>query len=115
MFYTQADSQRTDPPDFCRNWLGAISDRLPDYKVRRSASVTSKSTSKLTAKKWGYERLGIPSITYEFGDNTDRELLRRVSEVAAEEMMRLLLIATEAPGRAEPSETDLEPAAATID
>ena len=112
VFYTQTDSQPTDPPGFCRDWLAAISDRLPDYEVRRSASAVSKSP---TSKKWGYETLGIPSITYEFGDNTDRELIRRVSKVAAEEMMRLLLIAIEAPSRAEPSEADLQPAAATND
>ncbi len=103
VFYTQADSQPTDPPDFCRDWLAAISDRLPDYKVRRSSSLTSKSP---TSKKWGYEALGIPSITYEFGDNTDRALIRRVSKVAAEEMMRLLLAEVDAPVPAESAMAD---------
>jgi hypothetical protein len=106
IFYTQTDGQTTDPPDFCRNWLGAIADRLPDYKVRRSASAVSKSA---TSKKWGYETLGIPSITYEFGDNTDRRLICRVSEVAAEEMMRLLLVEIAA---TVPAERNLQPAAA---
>ena len=99
MFYTQADSQPTDPPDFCRDWLSAISDRLPDYKLVRDASVTSKSP---TSKKWGYETLGIPAITYEFGDNTDRALIHRVSKVAAEEMMQLLLAEVKAPSLQEP-------------
>ena len=69
-------------------WLVAIGGRLPDYEARRSAS---HNPDKPTSKAWAYDRFGCPAITYEYGDNTDRDFLRRQASVAAEEMMRLLL------------------------
>jgi hypothetical protein len=92
LFYVQTDDQPTRPTDFATRWLGALSRRLPKYTVRQVATAGGKPTS----KKWGYETLGAPSITCEFGDNTDRELIRRVSRYAAEEMMRLLLVEVDA-------------------
>jgi murein tripeptide amidase MpaA len=88
VFYTQPDSAKTFPEGFTRKWLEAIQARFPDYQLRRGASVGGKSK---TSKRWGYQVLGVPAITYEFGDDTDRELLARITRGAAEEMMRLLL------------------------
>jgi hypothetical protein len=87
LFYVQTDEQPTRPADFAPRWLGALSRRLPGYTVRQVATAGEKPTS----KKWGYQTLGAPSITCEFGDHTDRALIRQVSRCAAEEMMRLLL------------------------
>jgi len=87
VFYVQGKDQPTEPADFAARWLQALSARLPNYKVRSAAEATERPTS----KKWGYETFGIPSITCEFGDNTDRRLIRRVARRAAEEMIRLLL------------------------
>ena len=92
VFYTQSDENKTTPEDFTRKWLGAIQARFPDYKVRR---VGSHGPTLRTSKRWVYHALGIPSITYELGDNTDRELISTISRGAAEEMMRLLLIEDE--------------------
>ncbi|MGB0581351.1 MAG: M14 family metallopeptidase [Limisphaerales bacterium] len=87
VFYTQGDEHPTTPPDFTKQWLKAIGDRLPDYKVNRSAG---HNLAKPTSKAWAYERFRCPAITYEFGDQTDRGLIGRQTSVAAEEMMRLL-------------------------
>ena len=88
VFYTQPDRAETFPEGFTRNWLDAIRARFPDYELRRGASVGGKQK---TSKRWGYQVLGVPAITYELGDHTDRELIARISRGAAEEMMRLLL------------------------
>lgn len=88
VFYTQGDQHPTTPPDFTKRWLKAIGDRLPDYQVNRSAS---HNVDKPTSKAWAYERFRCPAITYEYGDHTDRELIRRQATVAAEEMMQLML------------------------
>jgi cytosolic carboxypeptidase protein 6 len=88
IFYTQNDEHPTFPENFTARWLAALAERMPDYEVARSGS---HSSPHVTSKAWGYERFGSPSITYEFGDNTDRDLIRRQSKIAAEEMMRLLL------------------------
>ncbi len=88
VFYTQKDEHPTVPEDFTAKWLGALQERFPDYNVRRSASHSERH---VTSKGWGYETFGIPSITYEFGDNTDRDFIRESTAASCEEMMRLLL------------------------
>lgn len=88
VFYTQQDRHETTPAGFTRQWLDAIARRLPDYQVRR---VAGHNAGQGTSKGWGYEQFGCPAITYELGDETDRELIRRQATVAAEEMTRLLI------------------------
>lgn len=87
-FYTVTDADKTFPENFNARWLGAIQQKFPDYKVRRDASYEPNGN---TSKVWAYKQFGCPSITYELGDETDREQIRSVTSGAAEEMMRLLL------------------------
>lgn len=88
IFYTQEDKHPTSPENFTATWLAAIEQEFPNYELRRRGSHTSNH---VTSKAWGYETFGIPSITYEFGDNTDRDLIQKLTTFAADEMMRLLL------------------------
>ncbi|NQT15668.1 MAG: succinylglutamate desuccinylase/aspartoacylase family protein, partial [Planctomycetes bacterium] len=94
VFYTQPDHLKTSPEGFTRKWLDAVQERFPDYKLRQ---VGSHGSVQKTSKRWGYEVLGVPSITYEIGDHTDRSLIDRITEGAAHEMMRLLLLEVAAP------------------
>jgi predicted deacylase len=87
-FYTQKDSNPTFPKDFTAQWLGAIQQKFPDYKVHRDPSHEPDGT---TSKVWGYEQFGCPSITYELGDETDRNQIKDLTTFGAEKMMRLLL------------------------
>ena len=48
-----------------------------------------------TSQSWVYKTLGIPAITYELGDNSDRTLLRQISAGVAQEVMTLLLATKE--------------------
>ena len=57
-------------------------------KVDRSASPTPTPN---TSVAWVHREFGIPAITYELGDDTDRALLAQIAGGAAEEMMKLLL------------------------
>ena len=88
VFYTQPDEAASSPPNFTTRWLAGIGRRVPDYTAERSASPTPTPT---TSIYWAHHTFGIPAITYEIGDNTDRALLKRVAHAAAEEMMELLL------------------------
>lgn len=88
VFYTQKDGEETFPKDFTKHWIGAIHERFPDYKFKRDAG---HNVNQPTSKHWAWTTLGCPGITYEFGYNTDRALIRKISAGAAEEMMRLLL------------------------
>jgi hypothetical protein len=87
MYYTQSEAEPTFPRRFTHDWLAAIGDRLPDQKIVRDATASSIHTS----RSWVHRTLGIPAITVEFGDNASGKHIRRVSKVAAEEMMQRLL------------------------
>jgi predicted deacylase len=88
VFYTQPDEAASSPPNFTVRWLAGIRRRVPGYTAERSASPTPTPT---TSTYWAHHTFGIPAITYEIGDNTDRTLLKRVAHAAAEEMMELLV------------------------
>lgn len=90
VFYTQAEGAKTFPPNFTDAWLAKIKERLPDYKLNHSGD---HNAGKPTSKYWAYEKYGIAAITFEFGDNTDRDFIRDLSRVAAEEMMKLMIAA----------------------
>ncbi len=88
LFYTHRDVDVTDPPDVARDWLVAGFARLPDYPVTREASALAEQAN---SKNWFYASYGIPAITYETGDETDREAIRHSATVFAEEMMKVML------------------------
>ena len=85
LFYTQPVS---DPPDFASRWLAASALRLTDFPFKHEANPVSEQPN---AKNYFYKSRGIPAITYEVGDETDRDALRAAAVVFAEEMMRTML------------------------
>lgn len=95
VFYIQPDDAPTLLPDFTRRWLDGIQACVPDYEVRRSASPVPTPT---TSMYWAHHTFGIPAITYEIGDNTERSRLRHIAAVAAQGMMGLLLEMKDASG-----------------
>lgn len=88
LFYTPPKSNELFPEGFTTNWLDAIDKRTPRYTVIRDAN---HNAHQATSKVWVANNFGIHAITYEFGDETDRELIRRIAAISAEEMMRELL------------------------
>ncbi|MFZ5828492.1 MAG: M14 family metallopeptidase, partial [Planctomycetota bacterium] len=88
VFYTQADELPSTPAHFAARWVEGIRGRFPDYPAKTVVNHLPKSN---TSHNWAYRTLGVPAITYEIGDNTDRTLLRQIADGAAQEMMTLLL------------------------
>lgn len=88
VFYTQPESADTVSGGFTKRWLAAIDERFPNYEVKRNGGHGIDSP---TSKNWVHNTFGVPAITYEYGDETDRDLIRRLARAAAEEMMRLML------------------------
>jgi len=86
VFYTQHDA--TDPPGFTDAWLTAAAPHIEDYAFRNHNEPPKQL---LAAKNYMYERYGIPSVTYEVGDETDREAVRKAARVFATELMRQML------------------------
>ena len=88
VFYTQDASVPTDPPDFFAAWFANARPRLVDYKFINGAGPGKRPG---VGKNYMYRRYGIPSATYEVGDETDRTAARRAATVFAEELMSLML------------------------
>ncbi|MEM7430670.1 MAG: M14-type cytosolic carboxypeptidase [Pseudomonadota bacterium] len=86
VFYAHYDV--TDPPNFTERWLNQSRPRITDYEFGVSRSPIQNAA---VAKNYFYERYGIPAITYEVGDETDRAAARAAAIVFAEELMRLML------------------------
>lgn len=101
VFYTRTDDQPTQPPGLVKRWVDGIHARFPDYPVKRSASPNSNSPTSLS---WMHKTFGVPAVTYEIGDNTDRARLRQIASGAAEETMSLLLkVRAEGAGKTAPA------------
>lgn len=88
LFYTQDASVPTDPPDFFDAWFARAAPRLVDYPFSNEPRDVDKEG---VGKNYMYHRYGIPSATYEVGDETDRHATRAAAKVFAEELMALML------------------------
>ncbi|MBT8048494.1 MAG: hypothetical protein KJO92_08765, partial [Gammaproteobacteria bacterium] len=86
LFYTQPVTE--NPPDFASLWLGASAERLPGFPFKHAANPVSDQPN---AKNYFYTSRGIPAITYESGDETERRALKTSAVIFAEEMMKAML------------------------
>lgn len=86
VFYTQQEP--TDPPGFTRAWLENAAPRIRDYPFGNSAGRVMNAA---IAKNYIYSRYGIPAVTFEAGDETDRDAVHNAARIFAEELMRLML------------------------
>jgi hypothetical protein len=85
-FYTQHDETR--PPGFTARWLAKAATRIEDYPFDIG---NAPSKSPYVAKNYMYSRYGIPAITFEAGDETDRQAVRDAARIFAEELMQQML------------------------
>ncbi len=89
VFYTIPDDLPTDPVMFTRDWLENLQKRMPEYEVRRDPG---HNAGLPTSKTYVYAKYGVPTATFEIGDETDRELIHRIAREAARAMMETLLM-----------------------
>jgi predicted deacylase len=88
VFYTQNDANPTEPPHFTRNWLENAKPRIENYTFNYEENPVDNIG---VAKNYMYKRYGIPSSTYEVGDETDRAAIIAAARIFAEELMELML------------------------
>jgi len=86
VFYTQQEP--TNPTDFARTWLDNAALRIDGYAFRNGEAPAQNPA---VAKNYVYTRYGIPAVTYEVGEETDRGATQAAARVFAEELMRLML------------------------
>ena len=88
VFYTQPIGADGTEYGFTAEWLARARKKLPDYVFDRQGS---HNVDLPTSKTYIYERFGIPAITYELGDETDRVEIAETARIFAQEMMQILL------------------------
>lgn len=88
VFYTIPDELPTDPPLYTKRWLAYYQDRMPGYEVSRDARHTP---GRPISKAHTFDVYGAPAITFEVGDETDRDLIKRIGRESAIAMMYTLL------------------------
>jgi cytosolic carboxypeptidase protein 6 len=76
---------------FVDKWLDRLQARVPDYKVRIEPSAYRPAGPTMVSAAWMHRELRAPAVTYEVGDNTDRELIRRVATASATVLMEMML------------------------
>jgi len=70
-------------------WLKNLQSSLPSYQVNIIDTLSSPTSP--TSDRWIMREFDIPGMTYEVGDETERELIKVVAEAASTELMKLLL------------------------
>ena len=86
VFYTNVDREYTALPNFIENWFDALENNIPNYKVNEESSNSKRPVS----KGWflyGHNAVG---ITYEIGDATPEDEIKRIGRISAEQMMNIL-------------------------
>ncbi|MCZ6704158.1 MAG: M14 family metallopeptidase [Ignavibacteria bacterium] len=87
---TESDRRKAEENySLMKEWLTNLQNKLPDYHV--TIIDTLSKISSPTSDRWIQKTFNAPAVTYETGDETNRELINKVAEAAAEELMRLLL------------------------
>lgn len=89
LFYTQRPEDGDGSAHrFAADWLERVRERQPDLAFIHRPSKSESAN----AKNYFFDTYGIPSITYETGDETDPDWIAAAAPVFAEEMMRTLLV-----------------------
>ena len=89
VFYTLPDEEgaKTVIPWFKKLWLEGIETNIENYQVNESADPIGQPVT----KGWFYKQFNAEGVTYEVGDENDREFIDIKARVAAQQMMKVLL------------------------
>jgi predicted deacylase len=85
--YTMLDRLVRRRPTLMAKWLASIRATHPEFSFDAAPSDDTNPVS----KNWFNRTYGIPSLTFEVGDDVDRSLIRSAGARAAQSLMELLL------------------------
>jgi predicted deacylase len=88
LYYSLSDDNHSVIYPFKDYWIKGIDDALPNYTP---ADYPEPFNQPIT-KAWFFKQFGADSVTYEIGDETPRDFIKLKAEVAAREMMKLLIL-----------------------
>jgi len=88
IFYAQPEAPGDRLPGFADRWLAGLRAQLPAFGFERD---DRHNATLATGKDWVHGQWHIPSLTCEFGYQTDRLLIQHAGEMEAVGVMKLLL------------------------
>jgi len=91
VFYVSHPTMPGRPNDISWKWLKSLRKAMSGYDLKAEHSLQSPEGPTLAFTPWASKFAGIPAVTYEAGDKTDRRLIRQVARKSAESMMSTLL------------------------
>lgn len=89
IFYTINPELKGNMPGLVPKIISAVGNEFPDYKPNIKPS--PGTGIKITSTAFFFFEFGAESFTYEVGDNTPREFVRKKGEVTAMKLMELML------------------------
>ncbi len=87
VFYTNKKREGTAIPHFLDDWFLAIEDNIDGYKVNEKPGKSKKPVS----KGWFLKGHNAVGITFEIGDDTSKDNIKKIGKETAEQMMQILL------------------------
>ena len=87
VFYTFPDEMEGGAEGLKRRWLDGLARRVPEFRV---VEKTGHNPGLAVSRLWARKQWGGAALTFEFGDRTERGLIRRAAEAAADELVELL-------------------------
>ena len=88
IYYTINPERKGNRPGLVPQMINAMAAELELTPNIRPSDVDSIT---INSSKYLFAEFGAESLTYEIGDNTPRDLLKRKGEVSAMQLMKLLL------------------------
>ena len=89
IYYTISPKLKGNMPGLVPDMIAATAQELADYEP--NIKPRSEVDDKITSSTYFFYEFGAESLTYEIGDNTPREFVRKKGEVAAMKLMELML------------------------
>ncbi|MEL6538101.1 MAG: hypothetical protein AAFQ98_21970, partial [Bacteroidota bacterium] len=89
IYYPLPDSISGSLPRLVPRWLDSLQAKLPGPKPTIRPTKSIEPT--LVSRNYFYKQFNAEAIVFELGDNTDRDFLQMKGEVAAQELMKLML------------------------
>ncbi|HAA11139.1 MAG TPA: hypothetical protein DCE41_05315 [Cytophagales bacterium] len=89
IYYTLPDSLSGSLPRLVSRWLDSLQVKLPGPKPTIRPTKNIEPT--MVSRNYFYKQFNTEAIVFELGDNTDRDFLKLKGEVAAQELMKLML------------------------
>ncbi len=88
VFYSMPVGYVVDKPFFVQHWLNALDDKMGDFDVNIKPG---NKPGNGVSKQYFADKFGVHAVTYEMGDDTDREKIRRIAYNASIELMKTML------------------------